>query len=85
LRADNHTLYFDKTSGLLLGAVHKVKTPDSKEEVPQRVVFGDYQEKGGLKQPRRVTVYQGGKKVLEGRVSKVDFPEKLDDKLVERP
>jgi hypothetical protein len=40
---------------------------------------------GGIKRPKKFTVYQDGKKVTEGEVTDTKFPEKLDDNTFTKP
>jgi hypothetical protein len=78
-------LYFDKTTGLLVKREHRVLDPASGKEVLQEVVFGDYQEKDGLKHYKKIVLYRDGKKVLEGKVTEIEFFDKLDDKAFAKP
>src|SRR5436853_6227629 len=54
-------LYFDKSSGLLVKRQYKVLDPGSGQEVSQEVVFGDYQDKDGVKHYRKIAAYRDGK------------------------
>ena len=78
-------LYFDKASGLLAKREHAVLDPATGKDVRQEVVFGDYQEKDGLKHYQTITVLRGGKKVIDARVTDLEFLEKLDTKIFAKP
>ena len=78
------TLYFDKESGLLVKAAFKANIP-MQGETDQEVLFSDYQEQNGLKLPRKVVVLQGGRKIVETKVVKVELLDKVDDKEFAKP
>jgi len=78
-------LYFDKSSGLLVKRQHKVLDPTSGKEVSQEVLFSDYQDKDGVKHYRKIVAYRDGKKLFEGKVTELEFFDKLDDKVFARP
>ena len=78
-------LYFDKTSGLLVKRDQRVLDPSSGKEVRQEVIFSDYQEKDGLKQYKKIIALRDGKKVIDSKVTEVEFFEKLDAKVFAKP
>jgi hypothetical protein len=78
------TLYFDKESGLLVKATFKANIP-TQGETDQEVLFSDYQDQNGLKLPRKVVVLQGGRKIVETKVVKVELLDKVDDKEFAKP
>jgi hypothetical protein len=78
-------LYFDVASGLLVKREHRVLDPSSGAEVRQEVVFGDYQTKDGLKHYKKITAYRDGQKVLEAKVTEIEFFKNLDEKMFARP
>lgn len=78
-------LYFDKDSGLLVKREHRVLDPGSGKEVVQEVVFGDYQEKDGLKHYKTITAFRDGKKFVEAKVTGIEFYTKLDEKTFAKP
>lgn len=78
-------LYFDKASGLLVKRGQGVLDPSSGKEVRQEVIFSDYQEKDGLKHYRKIAAFRDGKKLFDGRVTAVEFFEKLDTKVFAKP
>jgi hypothetical protein len=78
-------LYFDKASGLLVKREQRVLDPSSGKEVRQEVIFGDYQEKDGLKHYQKIVALRDGKKVIDARVTEVEFFEKLDAKVFAKP
>jgi hypothetical protein len=78
-------LYFDKASGLLVKREHRVLDPSSGGEVGQEVIFDDYQAQDGLKHYKKITAYRDGKKVLEAKVTQIEFFKNLDEKVFARP
>jgi RNA polymerase sigma factor (sigma-70 family) len=78
-------LYFDKDSGLLLSEVHSSKLPGEDKRTLQQVYFSDYQEKDGVKYPRRIVLYGDGVMTIDAKVTDLEFPAKVDDKLFAKP
>jgi hypothetical protein len=78
-------LYFDKATGLLVRREQQVLDSLSGKEVQQAVVFSDYQEQDGLKLYRQIVVLRNEKKLLTGKVTKVEFFEKLNAKVFAKP
>jgi hypothetical protein len=78
-------LYFDKASGLLVKREQQVLDPSSGKEVKQEVVFSDYQEKDGLTHYKKIVAFRDGKKVIEAKVTEIQFFEKLDPKVFAKP
>lgn len=78
-------LYFDKKTALLVKREHHVLDPLSGKEVAQEVVFGDYQEKDGLKHYKTITAFRDGKKFVEAKVTEIEFYKKLDEKTFAKP
>src|SRR5262249_15940949 len=78
-------VYFDKASGLLVKRDQRVLDPLSSKEVRQEVIFSDYQEKDGLKHYKKIVAFRDGKKVIDARVTEVEFFDKLDGKVFAKP
>ena len=78
-------LYFNTTSGLLVKREHRLLDPSSGKEVLQEVIFSDYQEKDGLKHYKKIVALRDGKKVLEARVTEIEFFDKLDESTFSKP
>lgn len=78
-------LYFDKETGLLVKREHTVLDPATGKEVTQEVIFSDYQEKDGLKHYRKIVALRAGKKVIDAKVTELEFFDKLDDKVFAKP
>jgi hypothetical protein len=79
------TLYFDRTTGLLVKRAHAVLDPATGKEVVQEVVFADYADKNGVKHYKTLTAYRAGKKVIDAKVTEVEFLDKVDPKLFAKP
>jgi hypothetical protein len=78
-------LYFDKSSGLLVKRQHNVLDPTSGKEVSQEVLFSDFQDKDGVKHYRKIAAFRDDKKLFEGKVTELEFFDKLEDKVFARP
>ena len=78
-------LWFDKENGLLVKREHRVLDSGPGKEVLQEVVFSDYRETAGVKYYRTLTVYRGGKKVIQAKVREIEFFDKLDKKVFAKP
>jgi hypothetical protein len=76
---------FDSKSHLLLKCKKKLAHPLLSTELDSEVLFGRYQEISGVKYPMKVTSYFDSKKALELEITKVEFMDKLDPKLFEKP
>lgn len=80
------TLYFDKTSGLLVKSEGKVKDEfQGWKEVPEDVYFDDYKDVGGKKFYMKMKIVREGKPMIESVASDQKVGEKLDAKLFEKP
>jgi hypothetical protein len=78
-------LYFDKATGLLVKREHPVLDSASGKEVIQEVVFADYADRDGVKHYKTITAYRGGKKVIDAKVTEIEFLDKVDPKLFAKP
>jgi len=78
-------LYFDKASGLLAKREHPVLDPATSKEVTQEVVFADYEDKDGVKHYKTITAYRAGKKIIDAKVTAIEFLDKVDPKLFAKP
>ena len=78
-------LYFDKASGLLVKREHQVLDPASGKEVRQEVIFSDYQQSDGLKHYKKIVALRDGKKVIDAKVTEMEFFRKLDEKVFAKP
>ncbi len=79
------TLYFDTDSGLLVKREQTLLDPSLGKEVLQEVIFIDYQEQDGLKHYRQILALRDGKKMVQAKVTKLLFFERLDDKVFAKP
>ncbi len=77
-------LYFDNKSKLLKKTESELLDVDGKP-TPLKNIFLDYQKKGGIQYPCRQIAYMDGKKVGEGELTDLDFPEKFPAAFFEKP
>lgn len=78
-------LYFDKASRLLVKRDQRVLDPSSSKEVRQEVIFSEYQEKDGLKHYKKIVAFRDGRKVIDARVTDLEFFPKLDANVFAKP
>jgi len=79
-------LFFDKETGLLVMLRHTVKAEELEgKEVTQEMVFRDYKPVDGTRAAMKVLITRDGKKFVESEILKIEFHEKLDQKLFEKP
>lgn len=78
-------LYFDKESGLLLKVEHSSLDLLSGKEVLEELLLSDYQDKDGLKYAMKSTLMRDGKKIMDGKVTELEFVDKMDQATFARP
>jgi hypothetical protein len=78
-------LVFARDSGLLLVAEALVKPAGASQEVKQEVFYDDYEDVGGIKHARKITVKRNGRTVLEQEFLEYKSVEKLDAKEFAKP
>jgi len=78
-------LYFDKESGLLTKIEHSSRDLLSGKDVLEELVLSDYQDQDGLRYAMRSTLLRDGKKIMDGKVTKLEFDAKLDEATFARP
>jgi outer membrane lipoprotein-sorting protein len=80
------TLYFDKTTNLLVKSETKVKDEfQAWKEVPEEVYYGDYKDAGGKKFFGKMRVVRDGKTMIDSTINDSKTADKLDPKLFEKP
>jgi outer membrane lipoprotein-sorting protein len=78
-------LYFSKKTGMLLKTEARVFDLQTKQEVTQEKLYYDYKETGGVMMPRRITIYQDGKRHISLDISSVTYTERHDDSVFAKP
>jgi hypothetical protein len=80
-------LYFDKSTGLLAKSEVIVKDIDSGsgKDMVLEIVYDNYKEVAGAKQPMRMSARRDGKKYIEGDLSEFNPAGKFDDKTFGQP
>jgi outer membrane lipoprotein-sorting protein len=80
------TLYFDKSTGLLVKSETTVKDEfQAWKEVPEEVYYDDYKDVGGQKVFGTMKVVRDGKTMIESTLSDQKAGVKPDPKLFEKP
>jgi hypothetical protein len=78
-------LFFDRQSRLLSKMKWQIQDLESGEKMDMEGIFADYKEVAGVRYPMRMTSYSGGKEVAGLKITHIEFVDKLDDRLFERP
>ena len=78
-------VYFDKENGLLIKLESRAVDLGSGQEVSQEKVFSDYKVIDGIMRPRKVVIFQDGKKLLDVQVIELKFLDRLDDSVFAKP
>jgi len=78
-------LYFYKDDGLLALVQHRTVDLLSGKELTEQRVIHEYRDVGGLKSPKKITVFREGKKLMDVEVVEVQFLERLDDSEFAKP
>jgi hypothetical protein len=76
-------LYFDAASGLPMRVKIKVREPGL--ETTRQVDLGEYRDFDGIKLPTRITVSQNGRKIEDWTVQDYRCPDRLDEKVFQKP
>lgn len=77
-------LYFDKGSLLLVKSARRSLAPDGKD-VTLEILYGDYKEADGLKQPWKHTLLHNGKKFIDMTVTEIRPVDKIDEEEFAKP
>jgi hypothetical protein len=77
-------LFFDKQTGLLVKMEHVVHDHEAKES-SQEVVFSGHRDTNGPKHWGKAVVFNNHNRIFEAELAEVRFPEKLDDRLFQKP
>jgi len=78
-------LYFAKDSGLLIKFDHRTVDLNTMQEVNEERIITEYQDKDGLKEPKRAVVNRDGKKYIEVEVIEVKYLDDIDDTQFSKP
>lgn len=78
-------LYFDKNSGLLVKVEYRTLDLASNQEINEERIITEYQDKDGMKVPKKAIVNRDGKKYLEVEVVEVKFLNDIDDTQFSKP
>jgi hypothetical protein len=78
-------LFFDSRTHLLTKSEKPMQHPLSRKEVDAEVLFSDYKEISGVQYPQRIATYIDGKRVIEIEIIRIEFLEKTEDRLFEKP
>jgi hypothetical protein len=76
-------MYFDTQTGLPVKLAVKVR--EAGLDVNREFAFGGYEKFDGIKLPTKITVTQNGRKIEDWTVTDYKFPDKIEDKVFEKP
>ena len=78
-------LFFEKDSGLLLKFEHRTTDFNTMQEVNEERIITEYQDKDGLKEPKKAVVNRDGKKYIDVEVLEVKYLDDIDDTQFSKP
>jgi hypothetical protein len=78
-------LFFDKDSGLLLKFEHRTVDFNTMQEVNEERIITEYQDKDGMKEPKKAVVNRDGKKYIDVEVVEVKYLDDIDDTQFSKP
>ncbi|HMF20498.1 MAG TPA: hypothetical protein VKE98_25030 [Gemmataceae bacterium] len=78
-------LYFDKKSHMLVKSETRTVDFQTKQEVSQEKYYSDYQEMGGVQQPRKLIIHQDGKRHITLDITSVSVVERHEDSVFAEP
>lgn len=79
-------LFFSRKTGLLKRTSYVVAPEElGGKEVVDSVIHFDYKEVDGVQVPMSQKMTRDGKKFVEGKITKIEFPEKADDAEFAKP
>ncbi len=80
------TVYFDKSSGLVVRSETKGKDPmNGNAEFDAATVYGDYKKVSGVNVPHKIQVFRDGKPFMVMEMSSITLSEKLPEKTFAKP
>ncbi len=78
-------LYFDKDTGLLIKIEHRTVDFNTDKEVNEERIILEYQDKDGVKEPKKALVNRDGEKYVEAEVVEVKYLDDIDDTQFSKP
>jgi hypothetical protein len=78
-------LFFDKESGLLVKIEHRTTDFNTEKEVNEERIILEYQDKNGLKEPKKALVNRDGEKYVDVEITEVKYLDDIDDTQFSKP
>jgi hypothetical protein len=78
-------LFFDKDSGLLIKIEHRTEDFNTEKEVNEERIILEYQDRDGIKEPKKALVNRDGEKYVEAEVVEVKYLDDIDDSQFSKP
>lgn len=82
---EDRVVCFETESGLLVKSKGRIDHPLVGKDAQAETVFSDFKKSSGIQFPHRITSYVSGKKVLEMQIEQLEFLDKVDRRLFEKP
>ena len=77
--AKDVSLFFDKTSGLMVKVEHRATDANSGQEVAEERIVLEYQQVAGAPAAKKVLMNRDGKKFMEVEILEIKFPDTIDE------
>jgi len=78
-------LFFDKETGLLVKFEHRTVDFNTQQEVNEERIITEFQDKDGLKEPKKAIINRDGKKYIDVEVLEVKYQDDIDDTQFSKP
>ena len=78
-------LFFNKETGLLVKFEHRTVDFNTQQEVNEERIITEFQDKDGLKEPKKAIINRDGKKYIEVEVLEVKYQDDIDDTQFSKP
>jgi len=79
------SLFFDKKTGFLIKAEHRVKDDMTQQEMTQETLYSDYKNIDGIQEPAKMTIKRDGNLYIESENSDLKHLENLDASKFDKP
>ena len=78
-------LFFDKETGLLVKIEHRTVDLNSQQEVNEERIITEFQDKDGVKEPKKALVNRDGKKYIDVEIVEIKYQDNIDDTQFSKP
>jgi hypothetical protein len=78
-------LYFDKNTGLMVKIDHRTVDINTQQEVNEERIITEFQDKDGVKEPKKAIVNRDGKKYIDVEILEINYQDNIDDTQFSKP